>query len=592
MRLEDAFLRGLHPGRGSGVPPWGLLIDRRGIHYDAASPSALEDLLASHPLDDPLLLSRAADALARLKRLGGKFTFHDPDAALPPEGHVLVVDQRRGDASVAASGASRRSFLAMLSAARDRFPGHVLAVRAAPDGHLLPGDLRRGELYLTGPASPWPLLERAHAVLSVSSQMGAEAIWAGHRPLLFGTPVHAGWGLSEDPAPLPRRTRTLSPLQLFAGMMLLAPHWYDPFRDRLCDFETVLELAEAETAAAIADRHGYAAWGMSLWKRRHLARSFGGDVRFPLTARGLRRQAGTRPVLAWASRPAPDLTGTIRVEDGFLRSRGLGARLVPPVSLIADAQGIYYDPARPSDLEGMIADSRFLPPVALDRAARLRRSVAASGATKYGQGGTRPPLPGGRLVLVAGQVEDDASIRCGATGTVRSNAALLQAARAAEPGAVLIYRPHPDVTAGLRPGALAPDEAALADLVLGDADPAWLLGEVSALWTITSLMGFEALLRGVPVTCLGAPFYAGWGLTRDLAPVPTRRRVSGVALDGLVHAALIGAPRYRDPVTGRICTAEVALERLAAMPADTRGPVARLAAKAQGLWATLHPRRC
>ncbi len=592
MRIEDAFLRGLHPGRGSRVPPWGLLIDRKGVHYDARHPSEIEALLASHPLDDPLLLARAAAALERLKRLGGKFTFHDPDLELPPEGHVLVVDQRRGDASVAASGATRRTFLAMLSAARDRFPGHVLALRAAPDGHLLPGDLRPGEILLAGRISPWPLLARAHAVLSVSSQMGAEAIWAGHRPLLFGTPIHAGWGLSEDAAPLPRRGRKLSPLQLFAGMMLLAPCWHDPFRGRACAFEAVLDMAEAETAAAIADRHGYAAWGMSLWKRRHVARSFGGDVRFPLTASGLRRQSQTRPVLAWASRPAPEVAGAIRVEDGFLRSRGLGARLVPPVSLIADPQGIYYDPSAPSRLEALIAASPSLPPAALDRAARLRHAVLASGATKYGQGGARPVLPPGRRVLVAGQVESDASIRCGATGAARDNAALLRAARAAEPGAVLIYRPHPDVVAGLRPGTLPDAEAAAADLVLPEADPAWLLGEVQALWTITSLMGFEALMRGVEVTCLGMPFYGGWGLTRDLAPVPERRRVPGISLDGLVHAALIGAPRYRDPVTGRICTAEVALERLAAMPADTRGPVARLAAKAQGLWATVHSRRC
>ncbi|WP_236638597.1 capsular polysaccharide export protein, LipB/KpsS family [Mangrovicoccus ximenensis] len=157
---------------------------------------------------------------------------------------------------------------------------------------------------------------------------------------------------------------------------------------------------------------------------------------------------------------------------------------------------------------------------------------------------------------------------------------------------MLIYRPHPDVVAGLRPGRLSAAEEALADLVLPDADPAWLLSQADALWTITSLMGFEALMRQVPVTCLGAPFYAGWGLTRDLAPVPERRRAPGITLDGLVHAALIGAPRYRDPVTGRICTAEVALDRLAAMPLDVRGPAARLAAKAQGLWATIHPRRC
>ena len=41
----------------------------------------------------------------------------------------------------------------------------------------------------------------------------------------------------------------------------------------------------------------------------------------------------------------------ISLEDGFLRSRGLGADLVPPLALVADRAGIYYDPSRPSDIE-------------------------------------------------------------------------------------------------------------------------------------------------------------------------------------------------------------------------------------------------
>ena len=93
--------------------------------------------------------------------------------------------------------------------------------------------------------------------------------------------------------------------------------------------------------------------------------------------------------------------------------------------------------------------------------------------------------------------------------------------RAALPDAVLIYKPHPDVEAGLRPGAVEAGE--WADVIASNADPAALLDAVDAVWTITSAMGFEALLRGVPVTVLGAPFYAGWGLTEDLGRRPARR---------------------------------------------------------------------
>ena len=100
------------------------------------------------------------------------------------------------------------------------------------------------------------------------------------------------------------------------------------------------------------------------------------------------------------------------------------------------------------------------------------------------------------------------------------------------------------------------------------------------VWTITSTLGFEALLRGVPVVTLGAPFYAGWGLTRDLGRVPLRRRARP-DLNALVHACLIAYPRYRDPVSGLPCPAEIAVARLAE-GRGRQGPGLRWLAKAQG----------
>ncbi len=105
---------------------------------------------------------------------------------------------------------------------------------------------------------------------------------------------------------------------------------------------------------------------------------------------------------------------------------------------------------------------------------------------------------------------------------------------------------------------------------------------------MTSLLGFEALLRGTPVTTLGAPFYAGWGLTRDLGKTPARRQARPT-LPGLVHAALIGYPRYLDPVTGRPCPVEVAVDRLAKGDLPATGPLHRLLAKLQGRFAGFAP---
>jgi len=101
---------------------------------------------------------------------------------------------------------------------------------------------------------------------------------------------------------------------------------------------------------------------------------------------------------------------------------------------------------------------------------------------------------------------------------------------------------------------------------------------------MTSLLGFEALLRGKTVTCLGAPFYAGWGLTRDLGPVPARRSTE-IALESLVHAAFIDYPRYFDPVSKLPCSPELALKRLSE-GGFQRGPANQLLAKLQGVFAS------
>ena len=144
------------------------------------------------------------------------------------------------------------------------------------------------------------------------------------------------------------------------------------------------------------------------------------------------------------------------------------------------------------------------------------------------------------------------------------NLDLLRRVRDAEPDAHILYKPHPDVEAGHRAGHLADAELlSLADRVVRDLSIPTLLAGVDAVHTLTSLCGFEALLRGVPVTAWGQPFYAGWGLTDDRGP-RVSRRTRRLALDELVAGALILYPCYVDPATGRACQAEDVVRRLAA----------------------------
>jgi capsular polysaccharide export protein len=251
----------------------------------------------------------------------------------------------------------------------------------------------------------------------------------------------------------------------------------------------------------------------------------------------------------------------LEVEDGFLRSRGLGADCIPPLSITVDRLGAHFDPSRPSELEVLLQDSSFDRPI-LERARELRRLIVEAGIGKYERGTTVLERRNERRhILVPGQVEDDRAVIAGGCGLV-SNLDLLSRVREQAPDAHILYKPHPDVLAGHRRGSLDDLECLqFADEIVGELPIASLIDLADEIHVNTSLAGFEALLRGKQVTTYGVPFYAGWGLTRDLGPVPDRRTARRT-IDELVAATLLLYPRYFDPATGLPCPAEVVVARL------------------------------
>ncbi len=313
------------------------------------------------------------------------------------------------------------------------------------------------------------------------------------------------------------------------------------------------------------------ACAFSIWKKPIVRQFFVGSR--VIFVRSASRVPANSFLLVWGRKSIP---GKLRVgvqlvhlEDGFLRSVGLGADLVRPVSWVIDSCGIYYDATQPSSLEMLLQTTEFTPDL-LQRAVWFRERIVSAGLTKYnvGSSGWQKPLGAGRVILVPGQVESDASLRFGAPG-ICTNLGLLRAVREANPDAYLLYKPHPDVVAGLRRKGRDEGEARhWYDEVVMDVDMGELLPQVDEVHTMTSLAGFEALLRGKKVTCYGQPFYAGWGLTMDIVPIFRRSR--RLSLDMLVAGALILYPTYISRVTARFTTPERALDELLAWrTADT-----------------------
>ena len=371
----------------------------------------------------------------------------------------------------------------------------------------------------------------------------------------------------------------------------------DPYTGERCDWLELIAILGAWRRQIEANRAIAATFGIARWKRATMDAMLWdgtGPTRYGAPRYAARAEAvpaGGQALIGVARAPG-DLAARLtarggrvgEVEDGFIRSSGLGANCVPPLSVVVDFLGAHVDPSRPSTIETLIATADF-PPALLARAAALRGTLVASGIGKYGGGkyGSAAPVAAQRgprrRVLVCGQVEDDRAVLLGGAGM--TNAGLLERARALEPEAEIIWRPHPDVEAGHRKGAIpAADVARLADRTERSAPITTLFAEADAVHVISSLAGFEALLRGREVITHGLPFYAGWGLTRDLADVPGRRREAAerrpVTLDMLVAATLILYPRYLDPVTRLPCGPELLVRRMADGQAGMITPLVRL----------------
>ena len=594
IALEDGFLRSY----GLGVdndPPLSLVVDPVGIYYDATRPSWLEQTLEQGGWQTRDLLARAErcrEALStfRLSKYNAA-PERDLRSFFPPDKrNILLVDQTAGDASVNLGFADAETFRTMLKTAEQDEPGARLIIKTHPDvisgkkrGYLTEIAGQRGHLLLDASVNPWSLFDVVDRVYTVTSQLGFEALLAGVEVRCFGMPFYAGWGVTQDQKTCPRRTQRRSVTEIFAAAYLLYARYVDPFTRHPCSLEDTIDLLADLRRHYARNQTDTVCLGFSRWKRG-FARSFlalpgGSQVVFRRSARralaaaeDLQKEGRPVRLVVWASAEAADLAHEARrrdvpvwrMEDGFLRSVGLGCALVRPQSLVLDECGIYYDPRRASELERILSAGN-IPPQTTERARRLRQRIVRLKVTKYNVG-NRLALPPElaadrrRRILVPGQVEDDASVRCGSP-EIRSNAQLLAAVRAAAPDACIVFKPHPDVETGLRAGHV-PEALARqwCDAVIRDTSILDLIELVDAVHTISSLAGFEALLRGKAVTTYGLPFYAGWGLTDDR--LRCERRTRQVSLDELVAAALILYPAYVDPVTGRPCRVETVIDRL------------------------------
>jgi capsular polysaccharide export protein len=309
-------------------------------------------------------------------------------------------------------------------------------------------------------------------------------------------------------------------------------------------------------------------FGFSRWKRKNTLPFFPNvKIVFCTTLESALKKGLTKrsKIYIWGKKPFVeveeyaknnDLT-LLRVEDGFIRSVSLGSDLTKAYSLVVDSRGIYFDPTQKSDLEHILNTAVF-DEALRTRAKKLKKYLVENKISKYNIYQDKELQFDNlkkeqRIVMVPGQVEDDASIKYGANGM--TNLELLKKARENALDAYIVYKPHPDVIAGNRKGNINREDALkYCNIIIEKASIDSVLQRADEVHTMTSLVGFEALMRGKKVYTYGLPFYAGWGLTIDAKS--TTRRVVKHTLEDLIAATLILYPLYINPKTNKFCEVE------------------------------------
>lgn len=588
IALEDGFLRSLGLGV-MGYPPFSVVYDDVGIYYDTTRSSRLEQLILSSHFS-ATDLQQAEQAVRLIVRHQLSKYNHNPDyVSNEPKTSeiVLVIDQTFGDMAVKYGRANESDFQQMLDAAIGENPDAQIWVKTHPDvisgkkkGYLTDLHSYGSQIRLFAEdVNPISLLSQVDKVYCVTSQMGFEALLLGKPVITFGIPWFAGWGITDDRHPdidilkLEQRRKNRSFIQLFAAAYLQYSRYINPYTGKVGTiFDVIDYMSKAKILNQRLSGHLYCV-GMSLWKRAVIKPFFNlplcrlhfvGSLKslekrvFEKNARLLIWSQGKPEILAFAEKHNLPL---LRMEDGFIRSVGLGSNLVAPLSLVIDDLGIYFNAQTPSRLEEILLHQEFSEQdLVLAKKLQTRLLEANIGKYNVGSAGFQLNVTDKRTILVPGQVEDDASIRFGSP-EIKKNLDLLRKVRELNPNAYIIYKPHPDVVSGNRQGHIPTEQAVeFADEIVENANILDCINQVDEVHTMTSLAGFEALLRGKIVHCYGLPFYSNWGLTEDYLSLERRHRK--LCLEELISAVLVYYPQYVDPENATMINAEQAIEIL------------------------------
>lgn len=568
--LEDGLIRSL----GLGINDknsLSLVFDDIGIYYDATAASRLENILNTYEFSEDEL-EQARKAIKYLVDNNiSKYNNAYKEFKLGNKDNVLVILQSANDLSLKYGLANNINSLDMIKDAIKENPNSKIYVKIHPDtlNSKKQSDLNINEIpqeceIISDSYNPIILLKNFKKVYTKTSTMGFEALLCGCECVCYGMPFYAGWGITKDRQKCKRRIRVRSIEEIFYAMYFLYTKYYNPYSEELSDiFDTMRTIVQfREIYKANSGRLFF--FGFLWYKRFYIKYYFKSDNNQIIYISSLKKlkkynlNENDKAFIWGKTYEKSELLKYFKhvsiVEDGFIRSIGLGSNYAIPYSLVVDDMGIYFDPNTPSRLEYILKNTDFNDEL-IQEAKEIRKLILDNSFSKYNCLKHKElPKREQKTILIPAQVEDDASIKCGGLGY--DTLKLIKQVRDENPDAYIMYKVHPDVVAGNRKG-LKDEKIILkyCDEIITDISIDSCIKACDEVHTITSTAGYDALIRDKVVVTYGAPFYAGWGLTIDknITPEILSRRGRQLNTKELIAGVIILYPRYLNPINNIYC---------------------------------------
>ena len=560
--IEDGFIHSF--GTKKKEIPLSICFDNAGIYYNCNSKNDLKKYIKEKLSKENI--SRAKNIVNLWKKYSiSKYNF--PSFIEPPSSpYILLIDQTFGDLSIRYGDANENSFKKMFEFAVNNWPEHKIVIKSHPDvinskkkGCIDISDNTKHNVTIIGDIGQInKLIDSSSAVCVVTSQVGFEALIYGKEVHVFGNPFYSGLGLTIDHNSNNKKvTNQITLEQLVFASLVKYQICLDPRTKKECQIEEIIQYIHSLRQVSKFFPQDLEAINLTPWKARQINRFV-----YPVTGKRVkffkRFKRKMKNIIVWGKnkrieRYLTNFDDFISVEDGFIRSVGLGADLYPPLSLLFDKKGIHYDASKVSDLEDQLQNSNVNYSERM-RARKILNLIIKLKISKYNLRLTKTiNLPKNaankEIIGVLGQVESDNSIIFGVPDNTiqKTNFALVAKVREDYPDAFIIYKPHPDTESGVRAKGERDSEISdYADLIAYKTSLEDLFNKADRIAVFTSLGGFEALIRGISVITYGFPFYAGWGLTDDKLNHHSwaKRRTRIMSIEELTFISLIKYPFY------------------------------------------------